>query len=97
MKNIFPEVTIDITYKRGKSLREIISPSMFSQVQVESHFMLSKCKSKKCDICQNCLVCKNEFMCKVTGKTYKVRGKICCASSNVIYLIRYKLGKEKQN
>ena len=29
MKNIFPEGSINITYKRGKSLRELISPSMF--------------------------------------------------------------------
>ena len=39
--------------------------------------------------------CKNEFMCTVTGKTYKVGGKLCCTSSNVIYLISCKLCKEK--
>ena len=26
MKNIFPEGSINITYRRGKSLRELISP-----------------------------------------------------------------------
>ena len=57
--------------------------------------MVSKCKSKRCDICQNYLVCKNEFTCTVTGKTYKVRGKLCCTSSNVIYLISCKLCKEQ--
>ena len=31
----------------------------------------------------------------VTSKTYKVRGKLCCTSSNVIYLISCKLCKEK--
>ena len=46
MKNIFPEGSINITYKRGKNLRGLFSPSMFSQVQVESHSMVSKCKSK---------------------------------------------------
>ena len=51
MKNIFPEGSINITYRRGKSLRELISPSMFPQAQVESHFIVSKCKSKRCDIC----------------------------------------------
>ena len=39
--------------------------------------------------------CKNEFTCTVTGKTYKVGGKLCCTSSNVIYLISCKLCKEK--
>ena len=42
MKNIFPEGSINITYKRGKSLRELISPSMFPQAQVESHSIVSK-------------------------------------------------------
>ena len=95
MKNIFPEGSINITYKRGKSLRKLISPSMFTQAQAESHSIVSKCKSKRCDICQNYLVCKNEFTCTVTGKTYKVRGKLCCTSSNVIYLISCKLCKEQ--
>ena len=34
MKNMFPKGSINITYKRGKSLRELISPSMFPQTQV---------------------------------------------------------------
>ena len=66
---------------------------MFPEAQIESRSMVSKCKSEKCDVCQNYLVCKNEFMCTVTGKTYKERGKLCCTSSNVIYLISCKLCK----
>ena len=95
MKNIFPEVSINVTYKRGKSLRELISPSIFPQAQVESLSMVSKRKSKRCDICQDYLVCRNEFACTVTGKTCKGRGKSCCTSSNVIYLISCKLCKEQ--
>ena len=57
--------------------------------------MVSKCNYRRCDICQNYLVCQNEFTCRVTGKTYKVRGKLCCTSSNVIYLISCKLCKEQ--
>ena len=96
MKNIFPEGTTNVTYKRGKSLRELISPSMFPQAQVDSHsIMASKCKSRRCAICENYLVCTNEFNSAVSGKTYKVRGKLCCASSNVIYLISCRLCKEQ--
>ena len=95
MKNIFPEGSINITYKRGKSLRELISPSKFPQTQVEPHSVVSKCKSKTCDIYQNYLVCKNEFTCTVTGKTYTVGGELCCTSSNVICLISCKLCKEQ--
>ena len=60
--------TINVTRKRGKSLEELISPSVLPQVQVECHFMLSKCKSKRCNIFQNYLICKNKFMCKATAK-----------------------------
>ena len=41
------------------------------------------------------MACKNEFAYTVIGKTYKVRGKLCCTSSNLIYLISYKLCKEQ--
>ena len=95
MKNLCPEASINITYKRGKNFRELISPSIFPQAQAESHSKVSKCKSKRCDICQNYLVCKNEFACTVRRKTYKVRGKLCCTSSNVIYLISCKLCMEQ--
>ena len=40
-------------------------------------------------------MCENEFACTVAGKTYKVRGKLCRASSYVISLITGKLHKEQ--
>ena len=82
--NIFPEGNTNVTCKRGKSLRELISLSMFPQAQVESHSVVSKCKSEICDIFQNYLVCKNEFTCTATGKTYKVRGKLCCTKEKYV-------------
>ena len=88
MKNIFPEGTINAACKRDKSMRERISSSMIPQAQVESHSMKNKCKSKRCDICQNYLVRKNEVMSAVTDKTCKMRGKLCRTSSNVNYLIK---------
>ena len=95
MKNIFPEGSTNVTYKRGKSLRELISPSVFPQAQVKSHSVVSKCKSKDVISALNYLICKNEFTCTVTSKTYKVRGKLCCTSSNLIYLISCKLCNEQ--
>ena len=50
MKNIFSEGTINVIYKRGKSLSEFISPPLFPQVQVESHSMVSKYKSRRCHL-----------------------------------------------
>ena len=95
MKNIFQEGSIIVAYKRVKSLIELNSPLIFPQAQVEFHSMVSKCMFKTCDICQNYLVCRNEFTCTVTGKTYKMGAKLCCTSSNVIYLISCKLCKEQ--
>ena len=40
------------------------------------------------------LVCRNEFTCKVSGKTYKVRGNLSCNNANVVYLISCKLFKD---
>ena len=37
MKNVCPEGTINVIYKRDKSLRELISPSLFPQAQVSSY------------------------------------------------------------
>ena len=56
--------------------------------------MVSKC-GKKCDICDNFLVSRNEFTSNVTGKTYKVRGNLSCSSANVVYLISCKLCKDQ--
>ena len=61
MKNIFAEDSINVTYRRGKSLRERIFPLVFAQTQLESHSMAGKCRSKRCDTCQNYLVCGNKF------------------------------------
>ena len=47
MKNLFPEDTINVTYKIGKSLRELIFPSVFPEGQIESHSIVSKCKSRR--------------------------------------------------
>ena len=70
-KYTFPEGTINITYKIGKSLRELISPSVFSQAQFEAYSMISKCKSKRSDIYHDYLVCENGFMAQLLAKRIK--------------------------
>ena len=96
MRAVFPEGSINVTYRRGKNLIELISPSLFllRQLTTKSQSTVSKC-GKKCDICDNLLVCRNEFTCKVTGKTYKIRGNLLCNSANVVYLISCKLCKDQ--
>ena len=92
MRVVFPEGSINVTYRRGKNLKELISPSLSPprQLTTKSQSMVSKC-GKKCDICENFLICRNEFTCKVTGKRYKVKGNLSCNSPNEVYLISSKL------
>ena len=96
MRATFPEGSINVTYRKGKNLKELISPSLFPQPQLatKSQSMVSKC-GQKCDIRDNFLGCRNKFNCKVTGKTCNVRGNLSCNSVNVVYLISCKMCKDQ--
>ena len=92
---LIPEVSINVTYRRGKPFKEFILPSLFPQPQLatNSQSIINKC-GKKFDI-DNFLICRNEFTCKVTDKTYKVRGNLSCNSANIVYLVSCKLSLQK--
>ena len=94
MRAVFPEGSINVTYRRRKNLKELTSPPFFPRPQLTTKSLVSKC-GEKCDICNNFLVCRNEFSCKVTGTTYKVKGNLSCNSANVVYLISCKLCKDQ--
>ena len=85
----FPSNTINVTYKRGKNLRELISSSLFPRVHSQHSSSSEKCH-KRCDICTNFLVASAEFTCFATKRKYKVKGILKCTSKNVIYLISCK-------
>ena len=95
MKKVFPEGTISVTYRRGKCLKELISPSLYPLTITESASRVSKCNESRCDICKNYMVFKNEFTCTATSKTYKVRGDLTCKSDNVVYLKSCKKCKQQ--
>ena len=96
MRAVFPEGSINVTYRRGENLKELISPSLFPQWQLTTKSQSTVSKfGKECDMCDNFLVCRNEFTCKVTVKTYKERGNLSCNSANVVYLISCKLCKDR--
>ena len=90
MKKVFPEGTVSVTYRRGKCLKELISPSLYPRTVTESASRVSKCNESRCDICKSYMVFKNKFTCTATSKTYKVRGDLNCKSDNVVYLISCK-------
>ena len=47
MKNMIPEGTISATYRRGKCLKELISPSLYPQTVTESVSKVSKCNESR--------------------------------------------------
>ena len=81
--------------EEGKTLKKLFHNLFFlSAAYNKMAVMVSKC-GKKCDICDNFLVCRNELTCKVTGKTYKVRSNLSCNSANVVCSISRKLCKDQ--
>ena len=52
MLKIVPGNSINVTYKRGKDLREFISPSFFPRVYNQCSSSSEKCQ-KRCEICTN--------------------------------------------
>ena len=67
-------------------------PFYFPQSATKLQSLVTNC-GQKCDVCDTYLQCKNEFISKLTGKTYKVGGHLCWNSANVIYLLSCKLWK----
>ena len=71
MRVVFPEDSINVMYRQEKNLKALISSSLFLSHSLQQNHSLWLSKSgKKCDICDNFLVCRKEFTCKITGKTY---------------------------
>ena len=85
MLQIFPNVT----YRRNKNLKELISPSLFPRTIKENNCSIEKC-NRRCDICKNFLVLSTEFTCHATKRKYKIRGFLTCNTKNIIYLIACK-------
>ena len=70
---------------RGRNLKEMLSPSLYPTIKRDKGNSITSCN--RCDICKHFLVCKQNFTCKVTGKSYGVRGFLNSERSNVVYLI----------
>ena len=95
MKKVFPQGNLSVTYRRGKCLKKLTSPSLYPRTVRKSASRVSKCNESRCDICKNYMVFKNEFFCTATGKTYNIRGDLTCKSDNVVYLISCKKCKQQ--
>ena len=84
MLQIFPENTINVTYKRNKNLKELISPYLFPKIIKENNCSIEK-GSRRCDICKNFLVVSTEFTCHATKRKYKIRGTLTCNTKNNLF------------
>ena len=89
MLQIFPEITVNITYRRNKNLKELISPSLFPRTVKENKCSIEKC-NRRCDICKNIFVLSIELTCHTAKRKYKIRGFLTCNTNNIIYLIACK-------
>lgn len=88
---IFNDNSIIPAFRRRKNLKELLAPSKSHSSASENSFIEDvpgcfKC-DKKCDLCQNYLKESNTFSSFETGKSYRIRQKLTCTSSHLIYLI----------
>ena len=65
MFQIFPENTVNVTYRRNKNLKELILPSLFLRTIKENNCSIKKCK-KRCNFRKKFLVVSTEFTCHAT-------------------------------
>ena len=49
MLQIFPENTVNVTYRQNKNLRDLISPSLFPRTIKENNCSIEKC-NRRCNI-----------------------------------------------
>ena len=82
MLQIFPENTVNVTYRRNKNLKELISPSLLPRT-IKENYSIEKC-NRRCDICKNFLVLSTEFTCYATKRKYKIRGFLTWNTKNYL-------------
>ena len=58
---IFPENTVNVTYRRNKNLKELISPSLFPSTIKENNYSIEKC-NRRCNICKPLLVLSTSLL-----------------------------------
>ena len=73
MLQIFPENTVNVTYRQNKISKELISLSLFPRTTKENNCSIKKC-NRRWDICESLLVVSTEFACHATKHKHKIRG-----------------------
>ena len=73
-------------YERGKNLKGILSPSLFSATKSQAARLINNI-NERCNICTKIKAFNNTFKCSATGKYCKVKGTLSCNAVNVVFLI----------
>ena len=94
LKELFPKNSIIPSYRRSKSLKEILAPSKFASATSQNTNSCAagcfKCDKNRCDLCKNYFIESRVFSSFKTGKSYTIRSNLTCDSKNVIYLVSCK-------
>ena len=69
MKDIFPERSVKALYRRGKNLKEILSPSCYPIKKDQHHSCVTKCNGR-CDLCKNFMEFSDTFKGELRAKFY---------------------------
>ena len=90
LKELFPPNSIIASFHRSKNHEELLAPSCYGpNTEREEAVEVGGCfkrKRTRWDLCGNFLVESNSFLSFQTGKSYKIRPKLSCDSTNIIYL-----------
>ena len=73
MVDNFTHNTINVSYKRNKNLREILSPSLFSRTIKYNDCTIKEC-NRKCVVGKNFLVVSTDFICFAIKRKYQIKG-----------------------
>ena len=73
MLQIFPENTVNVTYRRNKNLAELILPYLFPRTVKENNCSIEKC-NRSSDFIKKKFVLSTEFACHATKHKYEIRG-----------------------
>ena len=83
--DIFPQITISVTYKRNNNLREILSKFLFRRSTKQNECSIEE-YNRKFYNCKNFLVVSTDLTCFATIQEYKFKRILKCDSRNIIYL-----------
>ena len=88
LQEIFPPRSIISAHRRTKNLKDVLAPSRFRNHTTSPPSTDHGCVKchKRCDLCLHYLKQSDHFQSFATGRSYKIRQRLSCTSSNVIYL-----------